>query len=147
MDWNSRSVMAKVLVCDLKVSEFELQSCYHVHFRTDTLRKSIIPSYSLIYELNRIIADPFERPSLTFQDNSKYTKKICVFTFDFRNNTWNSFLSFRIKKINSIITLFSLFVLKLRVNWNWNENTNKTMTQLIQESGHYSYSAEINWLC
>ena len=33
--------MAKVLDCGLDVSEFELQSQYYVHFRTNTLGKGI----------------------------------------------------------------------------------------------------------
>ena len=32
-----RNVMANVQVCDIVVSEFELQSRYYVHFRTNTL--------------------------------------------------------------------------------------------------------------
>ena len=32
-------VMAEELDCDIKRSEFELQSCYNVHFRTNTLEK------------------------------------------------------------------------------------------------------------
>ena len=44
MKWNqneikreSSGVIAKVLDCSLKVSEFELQLHYYVHFRTNTL--------------------------------------------------------------------------------------------------------------
>ena len=33
----TRGVVAKILDCDLEVSEFELQSCYYVHFQTNTL--------------------------------------------------------------------------------------------------------------
>ena len=36
-----RSVVAKVLYCGLEVSEFELQSCYYVHFRTNSLGKDM----------------------------------------------------------------------------------------------------------
>ena len=35
--------MAKELDCDLEVSEFELQSQYYVHFRTNTFRKGMNP--------------------------------------------------------------------------------------------------------
>ena len=38
--------MVKVLGCGLEVSEFELQSRYYVHFRTNTHRKSIEPPYA-----------------------------------------------------------------------------------------------------
>ena len=41
-----RGVMAKVLDCNLKVSEFELQACYYVHFRTNTLGEGINPFLS-----------------------------------------------------------------------------------------------------
>ena len=36
-------VMLKPLDCYLEVSEFELQSRYYVHFRTNTLRKDMKP--------------------------------------------------------------------------------------------------------
>ena len=32
-------VVGNALDCNIVVSEFELQSCYHVHFRTNTLWK------------------------------------------------------------------------------------------------------------
>ena len=32
-----RGVVAKVLDCDIVVSEFEFRSCYHVQFRTNSL--------------------------------------------------------------------------------------------------------------
>ena len=41
-----RDVVANVLDCDIIVNEFELQSHYHVHIRTNTLgkgMKSVIP--------------------------------------------------------------------------------------------------------
>ena len=38
-------VEANVLNCDIVVSEFELQSCYYVHFRTNALPKGINPPY------------------------------------------------------------------------------------------------------
>ena len=34
-----RDVVAKVLDCDAAVSEFELQSRYYIHFKTNTLGK------------------------------------------------------------------------------------------------------------
>ena len=40
-----RGVMAKALDCCLEVSEFELQSCYYVYFRTNILEESNKPSY------------------------------------------------------------------------------------------------------
>ena len=36
-----RGAGANVLDCGIVVSEFELQSRYYVHFRTDTLEKSV----------------------------------------------------------------------------------------------------------
>ena len=39
--WESEGVMVEVQDCNLKVSEFECQLQYYVHFRTNTLRKGI----------------------------------------------------------------------------------------------------------
>ena len=39
----SRDVVAKVLDCDIIVNEFELQSHYYVHFRTNTVEKGMNP--------------------------------------------------------------------------------------------------------
>ena len=36
-------VMAKVLDCSLKVSEFKLQSCYYVHIWTNAFEKGMEP--------------------------------------------------------------------------------------------------------
>ena len=36
-------VIAKVLDSDLKISEFELQSDYYLHFQTNTLGKGMNP--------------------------------------------------------------------------------------------------------
>ena len=44
---------ANVLGCDIKVSEFELQSRYYVHFRANTQRKVWNP-LSFSYGLNSI---------------------------------------------------------------------------------------------
>ena len=44
--------MDKVLDCDILVSEFELQSRYHVHFRTKTFRKYMISFILSSYGLN-----------------------------------------------------------------------------------------------
>ena len=38
-----RGVMVKVMDCGIVVSEFELQSRYYVHFRANTLGKSMNP--------------------------------------------------------------------------------------------------------
>ena len=37
------SLIVKVLVCRLKVSEFEFQLHYYIHFRTNTLEKAMNP--------------------------------------------------------------------------------------------------------
>ena len=34
-------VMVKALDCEIVVSEFELQSCYYIHFRTNTMEKGM----------------------------------------------------------------------------------------------------------
>ena len=39
----ARSVMVKAMDCGIVVSEFELQSRYYVHFRTNTLGKVRTP--------------------------------------------------------------------------------------------------------
>ncbi len=38
-----RGVMVKAMDYGIVVSEFELQSCYYVHFRTNTLGKGMNP--------------------------------------------------------------------------------------------------------
>ena len=38
-----RGVMVKAMDCGIVVSEFELQSRYYVHFRTNTLGKGMNP--------------------------------------------------------------------------------------------------------
>ena len=40
---SSRGVMVKAMDCGIGVSEFELQSCYCVHFCTNTLGKGMNP--------------------------------------------------------------------------------------------------------
>ena len=49
--WGSlHGVVANVMDCDIVVSDFDLQSCCYVHFRTNTLGKgmnSLIPNYGL----------------------------------------------------------------------------------------------------
>ena len=35
-----RSVMIKALDCEIVISEFELQACYYVYFRTNNLGKA-----------------------------------------------------------------------------------------------------------
>ena len=44
--------MVKVMDSEIVVSEFELQSHYHIHFRTNTLGKDVNPFYPPIYGLN-----------------------------------------------------------------------------------------------
>ena len=46
--------MAKVLVYGLEVSEFELHSCYYVHFRNNTLGKGTEPPYPPSYGLSNL---------------------------------------------------------------------------------------------
>ena len=36
-----RGVVANVLDCNIVINEFELQSCYYIDFRTNTLGKDI----------------------------------------------------------------------------------------------------------
>ena len=43
-----RLVMVKALDCRIVESEFELQSCYYVHFQTNTLGESINPFILLV---------------------------------------------------------------------------------------------------
>ena len=47
-----RGVMVKVMDCGIVVSEFELQSRYYVHFRTNTLGEKYQPPYLPSYGLN-----------------------------------------------------------------------------------------------
>ena len=49
-------VMFNALDCGIVVSEFELQSCYYVHFRTNTIGKEMNPPYPPRYGLNSCIA-------------------------------------------------------------------------------------------
>ena len=39
----TQAVIIKVMDCGTEVSEFELQLCYYVHFRTNTLEKCMNP--------------------------------------------------------------------------------------------------------
>ena len=41
MGWGPRGVMVKAMDCGIVVSEFELKTCYYVHFRANTLGKDI----------------------------------------------------------------------------------------------------------
>ena len=36
-------IMANVMDCGLKISEFELQLCYYIHFQSNTLGKGMNP--------------------------------------------------------------------------------------------------------
>ena len=47
-----RGVMVKAMNCGIVVSEVELQPCYYVHFRTDTLGERYEPPYPPSYGLN-----------------------------------------------------------------------------------------------
>ena len=44
-------VMVKAMDCRIVVSEFEIQSCYYVHFQTNTLGKGMDPPYLPSYGL------------------------------------------------------------------------------------------------
>ena len=44
--------MANVLDCDIVVSEFELQPCNYVHFRTNAIEEKVLTSLSPSYESN-----------------------------------------------------------------------------------------------
>ena len=55
--WNGqrgcpRGVMVKAMNCGIVVSKFELQSCYYIHFRTNTLWERYEPPYPPSYGLN-----------------------------------------------------------------------------------------------
>ena len=39
----SHGIMAKMLDCNLRVSEFKLQLCYYVYFQTKVLAKGMNP--------------------------------------------------------------------------------------------------------
>ena len=41
------STVANVLDCDIEVNELESQSCYYVHFQTNTFEKGMNTLYSL----------------------------------------------------------------------------------------------------
>ena len=53
---SSRVLIIEVLNCSLEKSEFELQSRYYVHFRTNASEKNFEPVYSPCHRLNSIIA-------------------------------------------------------------------------------------------
>ena len=38
-----RGVMVKAMVCEIVAREFEIQSCYYVHFQTNTIGKGMNP--------------------------------------------------------------------------------------------------------
>ena len=49
ISWGSlHGILAKVLDCGLKVSEFKLQSCYSIHFQFDTLGQGMNPLNNLM---------------------------------------------------------------------------------------------------
>ena len=47
--------MADVMDCDPEVIEFKLQSCYNVHFRTNTIGKVMKPLISPMYGFNSVV--------------------------------------------------------------------------------------------
>ena len=53
-------LMAKMLDCNLKVSKFELQSFYYVHFQVNTLGKGMKPFILSLYGVNNISAVPLQ---------------------------------------------------------------------------------------
>ena len=54
--WSLCGVVVNVLDWDIEKSEFELQSCYYVHFRTNTLWERHEPSFPPSYGLNTTTA-------------------------------------------------------------------------------------------
>ena len=50
-------VMVKVLDCGIIVSEFKIQSCYYVHFQTNTFGKGIEPPFPPSYGLNTVLLE------------------------------------------------------------------------------------------
>ena len=53
---NFCGMMAKVMVCSLQVSKFEIQSHCYIHFLTNTIRKGMNPLILLNDGLNDITA-------------------------------------------------------------------------------------------
>ena len=52
-DWGSpRSVVANMLDSDIIESEFELQACYYVHFRTNNIVNDVNPVIPINYGLD-----------------------------------------------------------------------------------------------
>ena len=51
--------MAKVMDCGLKVSEFELQLCYYILFRTIILEKGMNPATGITVSLLFFYKDDF----------------------------------------------------------------------------------------
>ena len=52
--WN-HILVVNVLNCNIAVSEFEFQSCYYVHFRTNTLKESYELSYPPLPAMDEIV--------------------------------------------------------------------------------------------
>ena len=42
---NPHDIVANVLDCDTVVSEFKFQSCFYVHFQTDTIDEGMHPHF------------------------------------------------------------------------------------------------------
>ena len=56
--FNPHGVMAKVLECNLKISELELQSRYYICFRTNTIGKgmnTLIPPSCRLYSITAVL--------------------------------------------------------------------------------------------
>ena len=49
--------MAELLDCDIIVSEFKLQSCYYVHFETNSRKESV--GYHLPFQHNELFHLPY----------------------------------------------------------------------------------------
>ena len=41
--WGPDGIVSNMLNCDMAVSNFELQSCYNIHFRTNIRKKGMKP--------------------------------------------------------------------------------------------------------
>ena len=104
-----RGVMVKAIDCRIIVSEFEFQSCYYVHFRTNTLGKGINPPYPPIYGLNSIPAVLLEGWLWHWITNKGW------YAIKQRNQTKPKILT-QNKKYGSSL-LKSTFILKKKLHW------------------------------
>ena len=90
-------IIVKVLDCSLKVSEFKLQSCYYIHFQTNTLRKSLNSPLPSSNGLKSIIAVLLQRWP---HDNPRIPLNLilwiiitCLFIFMFIESTLSQHLT------------------------------------------------------